>query len=220
MAKRSLAKRLWYDILHVLCRAVFSAACQIRCRGRSFLPSQGGVLLLSNHQSHLDPVIAGVVADRRLNFLARDTLFAFAPFRWLILSVDAIAINREGVGLSGLKETLRRLKSEEIVLMFPEGRRSDDGQIAPLLPGFCSLARRVKVPLVPMAIDGPFEAWPRWRLLPRPAVIHVQVGPPITPREAAKLSDRELVAELAHRIGSCHEKAKKSRIRAIGRAVR
>lgn len=181
------------------------------------MPRTGGAVLLSNHQSNLDPVIAGLAADRRLNYLARDTLFKFPPFRWLILSLDAIPIYRDGSGISGLKETLRRLRQGEIVLIFPEGTRTSDGEVAPLLPGFCALARRGRVPLVPMAIDGAFEAWPRWRLLPRPAVIHVQLGPPLSADEAAGMSDAELVAELARRIGDCHRKARGFRLRAVGR---
>ncbi len=61
--------------------------------------------MLSNHQSLFDPVLVGLSLDRQLNYMARQTLFASAPFRWLIQSLDAIPIDRDGLGLSGLKET-------------------------------------------------------------------------------------------------------------------
>src|SRR5262245_34517350 len=102
MAQRSIAKRAWYKFLHLVCRLGFVATCRIRCHHRERLPKQGGVLVLSNHQSHLDPVIVGLACDRRLNYLARETLFGFPPFRWLIRSLDAIPIDREGSGLGGL----------------------------------------------------------------------------------------------------------------------
>src|SRR6185369_4246968 len=96
-------------------------------------------------------------------------------------SLDAIPIDRDGLGLAGLKETLKRLKRGEMVLIFPEGTRTPDGQVAPLKPGFCAIARRANVPLVPVAIDGAFDAWPRFSPVPRPATIHVEFGPPIEP---------------------------------------
>ena len=68
--------------------------------------AEGGVLVVSNHQSHLDPPLIGIGCPRRMNYLARDTLFRFAPFAWLIRSVDAIPIDREGIGLGGIKEAL------------------------------------------------------------------------------------------------------------------
>ena len=107
--------------------------------------------MLSNHQSHLDPVLVGLASDQRLNYLARDTLFGFAPFRWLINSLDAIPIDREGLGLGGLKETLKRLKRGESVLMFPEGTRTRDGEVGRLRPGFCAW------------LAGPACRWCRWR---------------------------------------------------------
>lgn len=173
--------------------------------------------MLANHQSHFDPVLIGISFERRLNFLARKTLFDFAPFRWLIRSLDAIPIDREGMGLGGLKETLRRLKRGEMVLLFPEGTRTRDGQVASLKPGFIALARRGKVPLVPVALDGAFDAWPRTNLFPRAATINVQIGQPITPAEFVNFTDDALIAELERRIRCCQRQARQAIRRAAGR---
>jgi 1-acyl-sn-glycerol-3-phosphate acyltransferase len=219
MARRSLANRLWYGWLHLVCRLLAAGLFQIRCEGREYLPRSGPVLVLSNHQSHFDPVLIGLAADRRLNFLARETLFGFAPFRWLIRSLDAIPIDRDGAGIGGLKETLRRLKSDEAVLIFPEGTRSRDGEVSPLKPGFCALARRSRAPLVPVAIDGAFQAWPRTKRFPGLACIHVEFGPPLTADDLAKLDDAELLAEVERRIRACHAQARAGRQLAIGGAA-
>jgi 1-acyl-sn-glycerol-3-phosphate acyltransferase len=152
-------------------------------------------------------VLIGLACNRRLNYLARQTLFRFSPFRWLINSLDAIPIDREGSGLAGLKETLRRLKRQEIVLIFPEGTRTRDGKVAPLKPGFCSLAKRAGVPLIPAAIDGAYDAWPRGRPYPALSVIHVRFGEPLPPDEVAKLTDDQLLAEVERRIRACHDSA-------------
>lgn len=187
---------------------------RIRCFGREHVPPSGGGLVMSNHQSNMDPVLVGLATNRRLNYLARETLFAFAPFRWLIKSLDAIAIDREGLGLAGLKETLRRLKRGELVLIFPEGTRTRDGEIAPLKSGFCAVARRANVPLLPVAVAGAFESWPRTRLLPRRTVLRVQFGPPLWPSDIEQLDDAALVAEIERRMRACYERARESRRRA------
>ena len=140
-----------------LLQLVGVAAYGIRHAGRENIPASGGVLMVSNHQSHLDPPFVGMGVARRMNYLARDTLFHFAPFRWLIHSVDAIPIDREGIGLTGIKESLRRLKRGEMVLIFPEGTRSRDGEIAPFKPGFTVLASRSGASILPVAIDGAYE---------------------------------------------------------------
>jgi 1-acyl-sn-glycerol-3-phosphate acyltransferase len=204
MLQRSLAKRLWYDFLRLPCRLVGVAVFRIRVFGREHVPRSGGVLVVSNHQSHLDPVLVGLSCDRRLNYVARDTLFGFAPFRWLINSLDAIPIDREGMGLGGIKESLRRLKAGEMLLIFPEGTRTRDGNVGQLKPGFLALARRSKVPILPVAIDGGFESWPRRNWLPGPAVIHVRFGAAISPERAAQLGDDALHAEVDGQIRACH----------------
>jgi 1-acyl-sn-glycerol-3-phosphate acyltransferase len=215
--RRTLPNRLWHDFLKFLARLAAVTGFQIRYRGCEFVPPAGGGLVLSNHQSNLDPIIVGLVPERRLNYVARQTLFRFAPLRWLLHSLDGIPIDREGTGLGGLKETLRRLKHGELVLLFPEGTRTSDGEVQPIKPGFCALARRSGVPLIPVAMDGSFDAWPRQRRFPRRSVIHVQFGPPIEPAEVAALDDEQLVAEVERRIRACHAGARKSRQRAMGR---
>ncbi|MFV2069240.1 MAG: lysophospholipid acyltransferase family protein [Pirellulales bacterium] len=211
MPHRTLVQRLWYDLWRLVCRTGALTTLQVRCHGSRRLPKTGGALVLVNHQSHLDPMVMGAVCDRRMNYLARESLFRFPLFRWLFRSLDAIPIDREGSGLSGLKETLRRLKRGEVVVLFPEGTRSVDGEIGHLKPGFGALARRAGVPLLPAAIDGTFEAWPRNRLLPQPATVVVEFGEPISPREIAEKDDRELVALVETRLRAAHRRAQQRR---------
>jgi 1-acyl-sn-glycerol-3-phosphate acyltransferase len=213
---RSLPNRLWQALLKFLARLTAVSVFQIRCRDERLMPPRGGGLVLSNHQSNLDPVLIGLCCQRRLNYVARQTLLKFAPLRWLLNSLDAIPIDRDGTGLGGLKETLKRLKRGELVLLFPEGTRTSDGEVHAIKPGFCALARRAEVPLVPVAMDGAFDAWPRQRRFPRPAVIHVQFGPPITPAQVKLLSDEQLVHEVENRIRACHAQARRTRRRAAG----
>ncbi|MDG2381025.1 MAG: lysophospholipid acyltransferase family protein [Pirellulaceae bacterium] len=204
---KSFLQRITYKLTQLSARLAGVIWFQLRCEGRDQIPMSGGVLVCSNHQSYLDPVLIGLACDRRLNYLARDTLFDSKMLGWLIRWYDAIPIQRDGFGLSGIKETLKRLKREEMVLIFPEGTRTLSGQIGPLKPGFCSLARRGTVALLPVAIAGAFEAWPRGQRLPGRSQIHIQFGSPISPEEIAKLSDDQLVKCLQTRISNCFQQA-------------
>jgi 1-acyl-sn-glycerol-3-phosphate acyltransferase len=215
----SFAKRLWYDFLRVVVRLVAVVLWRVRVNGREHWPSEGGMLVLANHQSLLDPMLVGLTCDRRLNYLARQTLFRFTPFRLLIESLDAIPVDREGLGLAGLKETLRRLKRGEMVLIFPEGTRTSDGEVGPFKPGFSALATRGGVPMLPVALDGAYQMWPRRQLLPVPwGTINIEIGEPISPEEAARHNDRELVELVQARITELHARARERR--GGGRSVR
>jgi len=203
--QRSLSMRLWYTVLRRVCQTVAVLGYGIRHSGRENIPSEGGVLVISNHQSHFDPPLVGMGCMRRMNYLARETLFDIPPLRWLINSLDAIPINRDGLGLGGIKETLRRLKRGEMVLMFPEGTRTRNGHVGTFRPGFTTLAERSGAVILPVAIEGAFQVWPRWQSFPalfRP--IHVHYGRPMQPEEIRRYEERALVGEVERRVRQCH----------------
>lgn len=161
-------------------------------------------MILSTHQSMMDPVLVGMVANRRLNYLARKTLFHNPLFAFLIRTLDAIELDRDRGGLSGLKEMLKRLKNGEFVLMFPEGTRTLDGFVGPLKPGFIPIARRSEVPLVPVAIVGAYDCLPRGTKLPTRRPIAVVFGEPIPSALYMEWDDTRLLAELSTKLLALH----------------
>ncbi len=209
--RRPLAQRIFYKVMQAFCRLFAVVVFRYRSSRRDWIPETGGGLVCSNHQSYFDPVVVGVCSNRRMNYLARKTLFRFLPFRWLISYLDAIPIDRDGMGLSGIKETLRRLKRGELVLIFPEGTRTRDGEMGSLKPGFISVARRSRVPLIPVAMDGAYQAWPRGGKFPRPSRVCVVFGEPLTPDEISELEDEQLIEMLEQRMRSCLHDARQWR---------
>jgi 1-acyl-sn-glycerol-3-phosphate acyltransferase len=194
---------LWYEFLKFNLQILSIVACPVRYWGVRNIPREGGVLVVSNHQSHFDPPLVGMGCRRQMNYLARDTLFGFAPFRWLILSINAIPIDREGLGLGGIKEALKRLKRGEMVLIFPEGTRTPDGEIGRFRPGFTTLAVRSGAAILPAAVEGAYGCWPKSRKFPRPGRIGVRYGRPLTPADYAGLEERELMLLVESRIREC-----------------
>ncbi|MGB2755244.1 MAG: lysophospholipid acyltransferase family protein [Phycisphaerae bacterium] len=167
---------VWYRLWQQVARVLFVLVFGLRVHHRRRFPRTGGVLVVANHQSYLDPILAAVGMPRAFHPMARESLFRFAPFRWLIGSLYAFPVRRGTADLAAVKEALRRLKAGGVVLMFPEGTRTRDGSIGPMHGGPAAIAVRAGVPLVPMVIDGAFEAWPRTRRLPRPQRIRVACG--------------------------------------------
>ena len=181
----------------------------LRVEGMRRYPTTGAVLVCSNHQSNLDPMILGCVCPRPLNYLAKKQLFDFKPLGWFLRWNDGIELDRDG-GLAGIKETLKRLKKGESIIVFPEGTRSIDGELQPLKRGFCTLARRTKAAVLPVGIAGARNALPRKSLVPViGAKIQVVLGEAIEADEYADLSDEELTLLLEQRIKECFEKARK-----------
>ena len=181
---------------------------RIRVHGLENYPKHDGLLVCSNHQSFLDPLILGVVCPRPVNYLGRKTLFKFPPLGWFLKWNDTIAIDREASGIGGLKETLRRIKRGETVVMFPEGTRCSDGEFHKLMLGFCAISRRSKATLMPIGFDGAFQAYSRKMRFPLPGRIHAVMGKPIPFEEYENLKDQELADLLEARIRKCFDEAK------------
>jgi 1-acyl-sn-glycerol-3-phosphate acyltransferase len=140
---------------------------RLRLEGRENVPETGPLIYVCNHQSHFDPPLVGVlVADRPSAFLARASLFKFKPFAWLIRTLNAIPLHR-GQGSGGaLRAAVAELEAGRCVLLFPEGTRTPDGAIGRFKPGFTFLAKRTGATVVPIAVEGARNVWPRERRLP------------------------------------------------------
>jgi 1-acyl-sn-glycerol-3-phosphate acyltransferase len=209
---RSLGSLIWYKGVQHLCATLAEVVMRWRATGQGQIPASGGVLLVCNHLSFLDVFFLGIPLRRPLNYLARSTLF-MPGLSALMRSVGGYPIQREGIGASGMKETIRRLRAGGVVALFPEGTRSSDGELGPLKPGIASLASRVGVPVVPVGLAGLFESWPRTRLMPVPHPVRIHYGAPIFPEELAGLDTDAIAALIRARMCESHSEA----IRAMAR---
>lgn len=165
--------------------------------GRENVPDKGPVVLVSNHQSLLDPVFCGIYLKRPLYFLARDSLFTNRLFGWLIASVNTIPVRRGQADLSAMKKVISKLKQGNAVCLFPEATRTSDGKIARFKPGFGLLCRRGEAAVVPIVIDGAFECWPRDKKIFSPGKqITISYGKAIKAEEVKRMGDKKLAQVL------------------------
>lgn len=139
----------------------------------------GPVIVAVNHQSFLDPPLAGNVCDRAIFFLAKKSLMKVPLLGWLLPKLNVIPVDLDGSDRSALKALIRILRAGEAALVFPEGARTPDGTLQPAQPGLGLVIAKTLAPVVPMRIFGAFDAWPiggKLRLFRR---ITIVVGDPI-----------------------------------------
>jgi 1-acyl-sn-glycerol-3-phosphate acyltransferase len=214
VADRSRLGFYWYRMVQWYFSTLLSACYGLRVTGRKNVPEIGAAMLVSNHLSHLDVLVIGILLNRPLNYVARSSLFFF-PLGPFIRSCGAFPIQREGIGAQGLKETLRRLKFGGIVTLFPEGTRSSDGELGELKAGIALLAAKARVPILPAAIVGTFEAWPKFHSLPSAYPIRVHFGTPIQPEEVGSMSPEGLTSLIRKRILECQVTAREALSRSL-----
>src|SRR5436190_14639404 len=138
----------------------------------------GPVILAINHQSFLDPPLAGNACDRAIFYLAKKSLMDVPLLGWLLPKLNVIPVNLEG-DRSALKALLRILRAGECALVFPEGTRTPDGTLQLGLPGVGLLIAKTRAPVVPMRIFGAHDVWPIHGKLRLSGKITIVVGEPI-----------------------------------------
>lgn len=168
---------IWWDFCRMFMQGLLKLCFGLRVVGRDRVPRSGPLLYLSNHQSFLDPVINGAAAaDRPFSPFARESLFR-GPLGWVIRSLGAMPVTGGNADKSIMRSALAELEAGRCVLVYPEGTRTPDGAVHPFKSGVALLLRRSEATIVPVGIEGSFDAWPRQRSRPRfRRAIEVEVG--------------------------------------------
>lgn len=189
-----------YWIGHSLFRAAAKALLSYRVIGRDKMIEEGGVLIVANHESFLDPPLIGVAYDDAIYYLARKTLFR-GPTTWLYPRWNAIPVDQENPDMTSLKKIIKLLKAGEKVLLFPEGERTLTGKLGRGQAGVGLIAARAGVPIQPVRIKGAYEALPRGSGRLRRLPVNVVIGDPIdfTPGQL-KVKGREEYQKISDRI--------------------
>jgi 1-acyl-sn-glycerol-3-phosphate acyltransferase len=169
-----------YFIGWSLYRAVFATYFRWRVYHSERVPLQGSVILASNHASFLDPPLVGSGLKRDINYLARKSLFRFPVLGWLLRTVNAVPVDRDGGGAAGLKAIMDRLHAGGAIILFPEGTRTTDGGLQPARSGVGLTVIKSNAPVVPVRVFGTYEALgKRGGHFPWPHRVAVKYGRPM-----------------------------------------
>lgn len=176
---------LFYNLVKYFFLICLKLYNRLRIRGKENIPKVDKVIVIANHCSNLDPIVAGVAFPERLRYLGKSELFSNPVFGFLIKALGAIPVSRESHQSAGsaLRSFLTLLDRGENILIFPEGERSFDGKISSFQGGAALIAEKTGIPVVPAYIHGTHEAMPRGSSMVKPARIEIVFGKTVYPTE-------------------------------------
>ena len=177
-------------------RLLLRPGLDVAVSGVAHFPERGPYLICPNHQSYLDPffLVAALPfrVARQAFFVGATEYFETPLTRWLARQVNLVPVDPDAALVSAMQAGAAGLREGRVLVLFPEGERSIDGAVRTFKKGAAILAHHLQVPIVPVAISGLFEVWPRnrplnWRaLLPGAgSKAKVTIGAAIAPEAAA-----------------------------------
>jgi len=175
----------------------------LKMRGLENLPEKGPFLLCSNHQSYVDPlVMAGMLPWRLFRYtfaLGTSDIFGKGFMRRLARWIRVVVLDPDVNLIPAMRAGFFGLSQGRILVLYPEGERTNDGNPTVFRKGAAILSIHAQAPIVPVAIEGFYEAWPRHKKFPKIANLQLVFGKPIQPppvNEASEAAYERLTSEL------------------------
>lgn len=183
----------FYRFIRLVLYIAYRLCFRFRHYGSERVPQEAdgrGVILAPNHSSFLDPPILGISLKRPVTYLAKEYLFRAFFVGWVLRSIGACPIKSKADDFRSIRDLLRILKEGRCIVVFPEGTRSQDGRLKKPEGGVGFLAIKSKAWVVPVYIEGSFEAFPKGKKFFKCSPVSVRYGRPFIAAE-----DPALVAD-------------------------
>lgn len=176
-------KRVAYAIFRITVKLLLKMLFGFKVNGSENIPSRGGVIVASNHQSFLDPPAIGSAISRQAHYMARDDLFSFPVWGSFLRFINVFSVRREGFDRRAIKAAVEFLRRGEVVILFPEGTRSLTGELLPPMPGIGMIAWEGRAVVVPAYIRGSGRAFPPKAKFIKFHKVEVTFGKPFEPQK-------------------------------------
>lgn len=135
----------------------YKIAYRIKIEGIENFPQNKAAVVIANHMSMHDPVLMIALFNGEINFMAKEELFRNKLLGWVLGKFGAFPVNRQGNDLKAIKHSLKILKDNKILGIFPQGTRMTSAEAEQAKGGAAFMAIKSKVPIVPVAIKGKFK---------------------------------------------------------------
>ncbi|MED5373004.1 MAG: AMP-binding protein [Myxococcota bacterium] len=180
--------------LGFLQRELYQTALNCKIYGRAYIPQNRQTIVVSNHCSHLDMGLVKYALGQygyKLVALAAQDYF-FEGNKYVVAYFERLTnlqpIDRKRGFRASLRQAIDVVRAGNVVLLFPEGTRRTDGTIGEFRPLVGWLSMETNVDILPMHLDGTFDAMPKGAVLPRGRDLSVRIGPALEVREVKRLT--------------------------------
>ncbi len=196
----------WYLVTRVMQMFVLDRF-HLKVTGLDRLPNSGAYIISSNHQSYLDPLILACLLPREVFFRAfavgTSDIFGQGFMRKLARSIKVVVLDPDANLVPAMRAGAFGLRHGLALILYPEGERSIDGTPRIFKKGAAILSIHLQVPIIPVAIEGFYEAWPRNQAFRGFTPLKMVFGDPMLPppeAEASEAAYEKLTADLKNRI--------------------
>jgi 1-acyl-sn-glycerol-3-phosphate acyltransferase len=171
------SRKVGYRVMRVIFTALLRLWFRPRVTGRENVPDTGPVILAPVHRSFADFGFTAFCTDRKLFFMAKDSLWKNPRLGRLLLYVGAFPVHRESADRQALQRAEEVLARGQCLVLFPEGTRREGAAVEHLMEGAAFLSARTGAPIVPIGIGGSDLSMPKGQAVPKPYTIAVVIGP-------------------------------------------
>lgn len=187
--RKNMGSKPMHNLAYFIFRWLFKIYFGKRIVGLQNIPDEGSFIIAANHSSLLDfPLVLTSLPYKKMKNVfapaAKDYFYARSYRKALVeLLFNTFPFERMGDFMKGLKVCEALLKGRYSIILFPEGTRVKEDKVQPFKPGLGSLALNLKVPVLPVYIDGAIRALPKGKTLPLPKRITLYFGEVIFPEQ-------------------------------------
>jgi long-chain acyl-CoA synthetase len=204
---RPVGEAVWFGasrLAQIAARDLF----ELQVSGVENLPKEGPYILCSNHQSFIDPVVLVSVLPwevfRRTFAVGTSDIFGSGFMRRLARELRVVVLDPDANLIPAMRAGAFGLRNGKVLILYPEGERSIDGTPRIFKKGAAILSIHMQAPIVPIAIEGFHEAWPRGKkFFQKITKLRMRIGTPIAPPAESAASEEaytRLMADVKERV--------------------
>ena len=206
-----ISAEFWYLVSRLM-QVISLDRFHLHVSGIEKLPKSGAFIISSNHQSYIDPLILASVLPPaifdKVFAVGTSEIFGKGIMLRLARSLRIVVVDPDANLIPAMRAGAFGLRQGRPLILYPEGERSIDGTPKVFKKGAAILSIHLQVPIVPVAIEGFYDAWPRNKPFQNFAPLKIAIGDPIVPppeSDASEAAYEKLTAELKERVAAMWE---------------
>ncbi|HTR26769.1 MAG TPA: AMP-binding protein [Terriglobales bacterium] len=216
LAKPDVVAEIFFFVLSRFIAMFAQDRLQFKVSGIENLPENGPYLLCSNHQSYIDPLLLASALPwrtfRETFAVGTSEIFGAGFMRWLARQLRVVVLDPDANLVPAMRAGEFGLKHGRVLILYPEGERTNDGNLRVFRKGAAILSIHTRAPIVPIAIEGFYDVWPRHKKLPTFGPLEMKVGKPMMPPPvsvASEASYEKFMAEVKDRVAGMWEELRR-----------